>query len=263
MEVKGAPGRYMNHCWHIAGSPRTHFSEVWIKIRKFCLRNFLHFVLWAKAVPSADNRCTLDYSVWMSWFHDANVFVTVVPEVAVNCSTMILRWSCGFVIWKLLPYYWPFVRGIHRWPVVSPQKEPVKWTFGVSFFPDRTKLSWNICLVGDDLRWHGAHVTSPYRCFFFPELRCVRASTSCRRSYLLSNSSWATSSCWQWCPTTPGSSLPSSPGRSSASCSVTPCVSMLSHQTSSGCHVPVTLWSVTIGLRKSYYQWKYWPQYNE
>ena len=29
------------------------------------------------------------------------------------------------VSWKRFPHYWPFVRGIHRWPVNSPRKGPV------------------------------------------------------------------------------------------------------------------------------------------
>ena len=33
------------------------------------------------------------------------------------------RWDHDEVIkWKLFPNYWPFVRGIHRWPVGSPHK---------------------------------------------------------------------------------------------------------------------------------------------
>ena len=33
-------------------------------------------------------------------------------------------WS-GVIKWKHSPRYWPFVRGIHRWPVVSSHKGPV------------------------------------------------------------------------------------------------------------------------------------------
>ena len=29
--------------------------------------------------------------------------------------------------WKHFPRYWPFVRGIHRWPVNSPHKGPWSW----------------------------------------------------------------------------------------------------------------------------------------
>ena len=42
--------------------------------------------------------------------------------------------------WKRFQYKWPFVRGIH-WPVlVSPHKEPMIWSFGVSFDVSLNKL---------------------------------------------------------------------------------------------------------------------------
>ena len=37
------------------------------------------------------------------------------------------------VMISCFPYYWPFVRGIHRWPVDSPHKGPVIWNFDVFF----------------------------------------------------------------------------------------------------------------------------------
>ena len=35
--------------------------------------------------------------------------------------------------WNHFPRYWPFVRGIHRWPVNSPHKGPVTQSFDVFF----------------------------------------------------------------------------------------------------------------------------------
>ena len=35
--------------------------------------------------------------------------------------------------WKLFPRYWPFVQGIQRSPVNSPQRKPVTQSFDVSF----------------------------------------------------------------------------------------------------------------------------------
>ena len=35
--------------------------------------------------------------------------------------------------WKHFPRYWPFVQVIHRSPVNSPHKRPVRWSFGVFF----------------------------------------------------------------------------------------------------------------------------------
>ena len=35
--------------------------------------------------------------------------------------------------WKHLPYYWPFLRGIHWSTAYSPHEEPVLWSFDVYF----------------------------------------------------------------------------------------------------------------------------------
>ena len=70
--------------------------------------------------------------------------------------------------WKKFPRYWPFARGIHRWPVNSPHKG--QWR-GTLMFP--LICSWinawvNNCEAGD-LRHHRAHydviimnIPSPY-----------------------------------------------------------------------------------------------------
>ena len=44
------------------------------------------------------------------------------------------------ITWKSFPYYWPFVRGIHRSPVDSPHKEQVVQSFDVSFDVSQNKL---------------------------------------------------------------------------------------------------------------------------
>ena len=44
--------------------------------------------------------------------------------------------------WKCFPLYWPFVRGIHWWPVDSPNKEQVAWALMFSLM-----LSWTNCIV--------------------------------------------------------------------------------------------------------------------
>ena len=43
------------------------------------------------------------------------------------------KWHDDVMKWKHFPRYWPFVRGIHRTPVNSPQKRPVTWSFDVFF----------------------------------------------------------------------------------------------------------------------------------
>ena len=56
---------------------------------------------------------------------------------------------------ETFPCYWPLARGIHRSPVDSPNKEPVKRGFGVSFMSARTNCwassrmaaIWNAMMV--------------------------------------------------------------------------------------------------------------------
>ena len=47
--------------------------------------------------------------------------------------------------WIRFPYYCPFVRGIHRWPVDSPHKGTVMWTFDVLL------LVWISCLTDSEV----------------------------------------------------------------------------------------------------------------
>ena len=35
--------------------------------------------------------------------------------------------------WKNFPLYWPSMQGIYWWPVNSPHKRPVTWTFDIFF----------------------------------------------------------------------------------------------------------------------------------
>ena len=39
----------------------------------------------------------------------------------------------GIMAWKHFPHYWPFVRGIHWWPVDSPHKGLILWNFDSLF----------------------------------------------------------------------------------------------------------------------------------
>ena len=41
--------------------------------------------------------------------------------------------------WKSFPHYWPSVWGIHCWPVDSPHKGPVIWSFCVFFVECQTR----------------------------------------------------------------------------------------------------------------------------
>ena len=44
-----------------------------------------------------------------------------------------IRGHDNVIKWKHFPRYWPFVRGIHRSPVISPHKRPVTRRFDVFF----------------------------------------------------------------------------------------------------------------------------------
>ena len=58
--------------------------------------------------------------------------------------------------WKLFPRYWPFVRGIHRWPVNSPQKG--LWRGALMFSLICTWINgWVSNCEAGDLRCHHAH----------------------------------------------------------------------------------------------------------
>ena len=61
-----------------------------------------------------------------------------------------------FMKWKHFLRYWPFVRGIHRWPVNSPHKG--KWR-GALIFPLICAWTYSWANNGDagDLRRHRAH----------------------------------------------------------------------------------------------------------
>ena len=58
--------------------------------------------------------------------------------------------------WKHFPCYWPFVRGIHWWPVDSPHKG--KWRRALMFSLICTwRNSWANNQDASDLRCHRAH----------------------------------------------------------------------------------------------------------
>ena len=58
--------------------------------------------------------------------------------------------------WKPFPRYWPFVRGIHRWPVNSPHKG--QWRGGLMFSLICARINdWVRNGEAGDLRRHRAH----------------------------------------------------------------------------------------------------------
>ena len=54
-------------------------------------------------------------------------------EINVNGLYELLLIYDDIMAWIYFMDYWPFVMGIHRWPVDSPHKGPVTWCFDVVF----------------------------------------------------------------------------------------------------------------------------------
>ena len=75
----------------------------------------------------------------------------------VICAYMIVSQKHDDVIkWKHFPRYWPFVRGIHRWPMNSPHKG--QWLGALMFSLICTWInSWVNNLEAVDLRHHRDH----------------------------------------------------------------------------------------------------------
>ena len=88
--------------------------------------------------------------------------------VAVYTDSILKRLSTqdDVMACKTFPHYWPFVRGIHRWPVDCPHKGPVMWNFDFFFMYVKNTSRTNSRVV-DDFRRHDALVTSsfnPFKC---------------------------------------------------------------------------------------------------
>ena len=65
--------------------------------------------------------------------------------------------------WKPFPRYWPFVRGIHRWPVISPLKG--QWQGTLMFSLICTWINrWVNTSEAGDLRRHRAHYDNVMYC---------------------------------------------------------------------------------------------------
>ena len=65
-------------------------------------------------------------------------------------------WHDDVIKWKYFPRYWPFVQGIHRWPVNSPHKG--QWRGALMFSLICTWINdWVNTREADDLRRKRAH----------------------------------------------------------------------------------------------------------
>ena len=94
------------------------------------------------------------------WHHESDISCTVQYgelDVGELGLLMGLWWRHNDVIkWKHFPRNWPFVRGIHRWPVNSPHKG--QWRGALMGFFICTWINcWVNSAQAGDLRRHRAH----------------------------------------------------------------------------------------------------------
>ena len=93
---------------------------------------------------------------------------------SLNCSCHF----CSLAIWRHgmnLGIYWPFVRGIHRWPEDFPHKRPVMQSFDVSFVISLNKL-WLVIWDAMTNMWR--HCNDTYRCAVPSPMTTSPVSTS-------------------------------------------------------------------------------------
>ena len=92
---------------------------------------------------------------WLLWGNWRILTVTT----ALCYSYLLYTSYDDIMIWRGLPCYWPFVRGIHQWLVDSPRKKSVMQALLFSLM-----LAWTNCWtnnwVAGDLTHHVAHFTS-------------------------------------------------------------------------------------------------------
>ena len=86
--------------------------------------------------------------------------------------------------WKHFPRYWPFVRGIHRWPVNCPHKGQWRGAFMFSLICSWINGWVNNCEAGD-LNYHRAHYDVTVMCTNFSI--SVVNYTECMEHYLPTN----------------------------------------------------------------------------
>ena len=100
--------------------------------------------------------CTAGYGIW-DWCimgFAQQVYCTTVQSRSIG--TWHFTGHDDVIKWKHFPRYWPFVRGIHRWPVNSPHKWPVTRSFDVPLICASIN-GWVTNRDAGDLRRHRTH----------------------------------------------------------------------------------------------------------
>ena len=141
-----APSRYLYQYW-LYCSLGTNFSEFYIDLLTFSSKKYIwkcrlqvvgHFMLvynvWV---------CCGMWSLWQVSFGNTRVCSARPPHDDV-------------IKWKHFPRYWPFVRGIHRSPLNSPQKG--QWRGALMFSLICARINgWSNNGEAGDLRRNRAH----------------------------------------------------------------------------------------------------------
>ena len=126
------------------------------------------FSLWRSNVL-ANKRSRYICNVFSQWLRPCIVVDINAPSATVNLAKPPIH--DDVIKWKHFPRHWPFVRGIHRSPIDSPQKGQWRKALMFSLMCAWTN-GWEICWYAGDLRRNDAH------CDVIAMSRCVVLSTS-------------------------------------------------------------------------------------
>ena len=115
---------------------KTHCYQIRVEIQSLFLLDFILDVF--SGWNCLGGSLFIQYSISLEYTHD---FCALHDDV---------------FKWKRFPRYWPFVRGIHRWPVNSPHKGQCRG--GLIFSLIRAWINdWVNSREASDLRRHRAH----------------------------------------------------------------------------------------------------------
>ena len=104
------------------------FEDLNMHVGKICSHGYmetnrvLFFNLHYRDFPQETKCCTSFFQTAVRTHHKTTTY-----------HNWIVLSHDDVIKWKHFPRYWPFVRGIHRSPVKTPQKRPVARSFDVFF----------------------------------------------------------------------------------------------------------------------------------
>ena len=110
------------------------------------------------------------YFMVFLFLHDKQVLFYACVSIKRNYTCDLLACHDDVIKWKHFPRYWPFVRGIHRSPVNSPDKG--QWRGAFFYFICVWMHGWVNNREADDMRRYGAHygvtvmVHTLYQCHY-------------------------------------------------------------------------------------------------